>query len=57
MYAVILNFETLKVDVLDVSNTPDEMYYEEYIETVLDYSLSNSQWMIVDKTPTFNFIK
>jgi len=57
MYAVILNFETLKVDVLDVSNTPDEMYYEEYIETVLDYSLSNSQWMIVDETPTFNFIK
>jgi hypothetical protein len=57
MYAVILNFETLKVDVLDVSNTPDEMYYEEYIETVLDYSLSNSQWMIIDETPTFNFIK
>jgi len=58
MYAVILNFEIPGVvDVLDVSKIPDDMDYEEYIEVVLDYSLSNCQWMIVDDTPTFNFIK
>lgn len=45
-YAVILNFESGAVDVLILDNKPDDMYEEEYIEQVLDYSLSNCEWMI-----------
>lgn len=55
MFAVILNFESSSIDVLDLVNCPDHNY-EEFIEGTLDYSLSNCQWMVVDKKPEFNFL-
>jgi hypothetical protein len=39
-YAVILNFESESIDVLDLVNCPDDDY-EEFIEDTLEYSLSN----------------
>jgi hypothetical protein len=55
MYAVILNFESESIDVLDLANCPDHDY-ESYIEETLEYSLSNCQWMVVDKKPEINFL-
>jgi hypothetical protein len=55
MFAVILNFESSSIDVLDLVNCSDHNY-EEFIEGTLDYSLSNCQWMVVDKKPEFNFL-
>jgi len=55
MFAVILNFESESIDVLDLVNCPDDDY-EEYIEDTLEYSLSNCQWMVVNKKPKFNFL-
>ena len=55
MFAVILNFESSSIDVLDIVNCPDNNY-EEFIEETLDYSLSNCQWVVVDKKPKFNFL-
>jgi hypothetical protein len=49
MYAVILNFESGMVDALVLDNKPESMDTEEYIEDVLDYSLSNCEWMITPK--------
>ncbi len=54
-YVVILNFETETTDVLDLINCPDDDY-EEFIEDTLDYSLSNCQWMVVNKKPEFQFL-
>jgi hypothetical protein len=54
-YAVILNFESSSIDVLDLVNCPDDNY-EEFIEVTLEYSLSNCEWMIVKDKPTFNFL-
>lgn len=48
MYIIILNFETGTVDCLDLCNQPEEMDTEEYVEEILDYSLSNCQWMVID---------
>lgn len=58
LYAVILNFESESIDVLDLVNCPDTNY-EEFIEddeNGLDYSLTNCQWMVVDKKPEINFL-
>ncbi len=55
MYAVILNFETESIDVLDLSKCPDHDY-ESYIEEEFEYSLSDCQWMVVDKKPEINFL-
>ena len=54
MYAVILNFETGKVECLYLLgiNDSNTMDAEEFIEGVLEYSLSNCQWMIVRGVPT-----
>lgn len=46
-YAIILNFETGKVESLSLENQPLGMEDEDYIEEDLDYSLSNTQWMVV----------
>jgi len=52
MYAVILNFETGKVECLYlVDYDSNKMDAEEFIEGVLEYSLSNCQWMIVSEVP------
>lgn len=59
MYAVILNFETETIDVLDLVNCPDGIDHEEFIEdneNGLDYSLSNCQWMVVKDKPEFQFL-
>ena len=45
-YVVILNFESGEVDIMILDNKPEDMDYQEYIETVLDYSLSNCEWMV-----------
>ena len=58
-YAIILNFESESIDVLDLVNRPDNVDDEEFIEddeNGLDYSLSNCQWMVVDKKPEINFL-
>jgi hypothetical protein len=47
-YAIILNFESGQTDCLDLCNIPQDMDTEEYIETILDYSLSNCEWLITD---------
>ena len=54
MFTVILNFETGKIDVIDVSGKPTELDDEEFIEDILGYSLSNCQWMTVVGYPKFN---
>lgn len=45
-YVVILNFESGEVDIMILDNQPEDMDTQEYIETVLDYSLSNCEWMV-----------
>ena len=45
-YVVILNFESGEVDIMILDNKPEDMDAQEYIETVLDYSLSNCEWMV-----------
>ena len=45
-YVVILNFESGGVDIMILDNKPEDMDTQEYIETVLDYSLSNCEWMV-----------
>jgi hypothetical protein len=54
-YALILNFESESIDVLDLVNCPDDDY-EEFIEDTLEYSLSNCEWMVVNKKPEINFL-
>jgi len=54
-YVLILNFESESIDVLDLVNCPNDDY-EEFIEETLDYSLSNCEWMVVDKKPKINFL-
>jgi hypothetical protein len=56
MYAVILNFESESVDCLDLVNKPKEMEAYEFIEEVLDYSLSNCHWFVVKDKPIINFL-
>ena len=53
LYAVILNFESGEVDIMILDNKPEDMDAQEYIETVLDYSLSNCEWMFTS-TPIPN---
>jgi hypothetical protein len=54
MYAIILNFDIQEADCLDVSKKPNDISYEDYIES-LGYSLSNCQWLITDTT-NINFL-
>ena len=58
-YAIILNFESESIDVLDLVNCPEGVDVEEFIEddeNGLDYSLSNCQWMVVNNKPELNFL-
>ena len=52
-FAVILNFETGRVESLLLEDR-GEMDADEYIETVLDYNLSNCQWMVVKGEPVID---
>jgi hypothetical protein len=56
MYIVILNFESGQIDCLDLCNKPNDMCYEYYTETILDYSLSNCEWIVVKEKPHINFL-
>jgi hypothetical protein len=56
MYAVILNYESGQIDVLDLCNKPEDMDVEIFIEELLDYSLSNCEWMTVKERPHLNFL-
>lgn len=50
-YAVILNFETGKIESLALDSKPESKSDEEYIEQDLNYSLSNCQWMVIEEEP------
>jgi hypothetical protein len=56
MYVTILNFESGKIDVLEIpmSNAGDSA--ELYIEETLNYSLSNCDWMMTAEKPELNFL-
>lgn len=54
-HIVILNFITRKVDSFVIENIIEEDI-EEYIEEILNYSLSNCQWMVTDEEPKINFL-
>ncbi len=56
MYVTILNFESGKIDVLEIpmSNAGDSA--ELYIEETLNYSLSNCDWMMTPEKPELNFL-
>lgn len=56
MYAVILNFETGRVEALDLRNMPEGEFAETYIEETLKYSLSNCEWMTFDELPEIELI-
>lgn len=58
-YAVILNFESGKVEVLSLDNKPEEMEAEEFIqlpteEDGLGYNLSNCEWMVTNDITLYN---
>ena len=48
-YAFILNYSINEVDCIDVSQKPDSLTYEEYIN-LLGYNTTNCEWIITDKT-------
>jgi hypothetical protein len=50
-YAVILNFESGKVECLSLEHRESDIDAEDYIEGILEYSLSNCQWMVVIGEP------
>ena len=56
MFTVILNFETGKIDVFDISGKPADLDDDEFIEEILGYSLTNCEWMTVVGPPEFNYV-
>jgi hypothetical protein len=56
MYIVILNKENESIDCLDLSNKPFDTDLIEFVEEVLDYSLSNCDWILTDEKPEINFL-
>lgn len=56
MYAIILNYESGEVDLLDLKNKPENLEIEDYIENILDYNLSNTEWMCVSEIPEINIL-
>jgi hypothetical protein len=56
MYITILNFESGQIEVLDLCNMPKDMDAQDYTETILDYSLTNCEWMITNHKPEINFL-
>lgn len=55
-YVYILNFGTGTIDCLSLDNKPEDIDSEEFIERELDYSLSNCEWMIVNKKIKINYL-
>ena len=50
-FAVILNFETSRVECLSLEHRHPDIDAEDYIEDILEYRLSNCQWMVVIGDP------
>ena len=50
-YAIILNFESCKVECISLEQRESDIDAEDYIEGVLEYNLSNCQWMVVNEKP------
>jgi len=50
-FAVILNFESGKVECLSLENREPDVDADDYIEGVLEYNLSNCHWMVVKGEP------
>jgi hypothetical protein len=55
-HIVIFNYESGQIDCLDLCNMPEDMDAKEYTETILDYSLSNCEWITVAQKPHINFL-
>jgi hypothetical protein len=55
-YVYILNFETSTIDCLSLENRPEYIDAEQFIEQILDYNLSNCDWMVVDKKLKINYL-
>lgn len=58
-YAVILNFESGKVEVLSLDNKPEELDSDEFIELPteeggLGYDLSNCNYMVTEDITMYN---
>jgi len=51
-FVIILNFETGKIESLVMENRPEDQDADEFIEEVLNYDLSNCQWMVTREVPT-----
>jgi hypothetical protein len=56
MWIVILNFESESVDCLDLVNKPKDMEVYDFVEEVLEYSLSNCHWFVKNDKPIINFL-
>ena len=56
MYIIILNYESGAVDALDLRNKPEILDVEEYVETCLNYNLSNTEWMTTSEMPLINIL-
>lgn len=56
MYVTILNFESGKIDVLEIPSSNADDSAELYIEETLNYSLSNCDWMMTAEKPELNFL-
>ena len=50
-FAVILNFETSRVECLSLEHRESDIDAEDYIEDILEYRLHNCQWMVVIGEP------
>lgn len=50
-YAIILNFESGKVECLSLEHREPDVDTDDYIESVLEYNLSNCEWMVVKGEP------
>ncbi len=50
-YAIILNFESGKVECLSLEHREPDVDADDYIESVLAYNLSNCEWMVVYEKP------
>jgi len=52
-FLVFVNFELGSFDSLDVSDCPENVDYEEYIENNFDYHIGNKDYIIFDEDPYF----
>lgn len=56
MFAVILNYGSGEIDVIDISDKPEGIDAEPFIENEKNYNLRNCYFMAVPNYPVLNFI-